>query len=408
MISRRPGPALWALALGYFSFGTSSLAVVGLGDPIGADLHVSQSRVGLLVTVFALTFALTAPLAPVLLGRLGRKTVLLSGLAVMAAGGVAAALAPNYGALSAARVLTALGGAAFGPAASVAGSLLVPAERRARALATVFAGMTAAAVLGVPLSTSLGQSVGWRWTTVGIAGLTLLALGLVAAFVPALERGTPATLAAFPPVLRTAGVVPAVTTTFAFMAAQFTVYGVMGAYLADRFGSGTGQVAALLLVFGVAGVVGNALAGRVFERLGGPATITVSLTGFGVAFAALQLAPADLAVAVAAIVVWAAFSQLFQAPQQARLVALVPDQRALGLALNASSLYLGMSMGSLLGSGLLPALGASWLPAAGLVPLALAAAAHRASGRHHAVRDAAPAPAAVSEAPAAPAAAHAR
>ncbi|MFI0895542.1 MFS transporter [Streptomyces sp. NPDC020983] len=406
MISRRPGPALWALALGYFSFGTSSLAVVGLGHPIGADLHVSQSQVGLLVTVFALTFALTAPLAPVLLGRLGRKTVLLSGLAVMAAGGVAAALAPTYGALSAARVLTALGGAAFGPAASVAGSLLVPAERRARALATVFAGMTAAAVLGVPLSTSLGQSIGWRWTTVGIAGLTLLALGLVAAFVPALERGAPATLAAFRPVLRTAGVVPAVTTTFAFMAAQFTVYGVMGAYLADRFGSGTGQVAALLLVFGVAGVVGNGLAGRVFERLGGPATITVSMAGFGVAFAALLLAPADPAAAVAAIVVWAVFSQLFQAPQQARLVALVPDQRALGLALNASSLYLGMSLGSLLGSSLLPALGASWLPAAGLAPLALGAAAHRASGRHHALREtaatAAPAPAA----PAAPAHSH--
>lgn len=405
MISRRPGPALWALALGYFSFGTSSLAVVGLGHPIGADLHVSQSQVGLLVTVFALTFALAAPLAPVALGRLGRRSVLLSGLAVMAAGGVAAALAPNYAALSAARVLTALGGAAFGPAASVAGSLLVPAERRARALATVFAGMTAATVLGVPLSTSLGQSVGWRWTTVGVAGLTLLALGLVAAFVPALERGTPATAAAFRPVLRTAGVVPAVTTTFAFMAAQFTVYGVAGAYFADRFGASTGQVASLLLVFGVAGVVGNALAGRVFERLGGGATIAVAMSGFGAAFAALLLAPARLGTAVAALAVWAAFSQLFQAPQQARLVALVPEQRALGLALNASSLYLGMSMGSLLGSGLLPAVGAAGLPAAGLVPLALAAAAHRASGRHHAVPDAAgPVPAAATGAPTAPAA----
>ncbi|NUS17624.1 MAG: MFS transporter, partial [Streptomyces sp.] len=383
MATRRPGPALWALALGYFSFGTSSLAVVGLSDPISAGLHVSQAQVGLLVTVFALTFALTAPLAPVLLGRLGRRTVLLSGLAVMAAGGVAAALAPDYGSLAAARVLTGLGGAAFGPAASVAGSLLVPAERRTRALATVFAGMTAATVLGVPLSTSLGQSVGWRWTTAGVAGLTLLAMALVAAFVPALERGTPATVAAFRPVLRTAGVLPAIGTTLAFMAAQFTVYGVAGAYLAGRFGTTTGQVATLLLVFGIAGVAGNAVAGRVFDRFGGPATITVAMAGFGAAFAALLLAPGRLAVAFAALTVWAAFSQLFQAPQQARLVALVPDQRALGLALNASSLYLGMSLGSLLGSTLLPVLGAALLPAAGLVPLALAGAAHRASGRHH-------------------------
>ncbi|MGW3492946.1 MFS transporter [Streptomyces sp. NPDC001020] len=382
MTSRRSGPALWALALGYFSFGTSSLAVVGLSAPISEDLHVTQAQVGLLVTAFALTFALTAPLAPVLLGRLGRKSVLLSGLAVMAAGGVAAALAPNYAMLCAARVLTALGGAAFGPAASAAGSALVPQERRARALATVFAGMTAATVLGVPLSTSLGQSIGWRLTTVGVAALALIALTLVTALVPAMERGTPTTASAFRPVLRTTGVFSAITTTLAFMAAQFTVYGVAGAYLADRFHATTGQVATLLLVFGIAGVAGNAVAGRVFERFGGPLTITVALTGFGVAFAALLLAPGRFTVAVVAFTVWATFSQLFQAPQQARLVALVPDQRALGLALNASSLYLGMSLGSLLGSTLLPALGAAWLPAAALLPLAVAATAHRASGRH--------------------------
>ncbi|MFD7863417.1 MFS transporter [Streptomyces sp. NPDC059783] len=380
MAPHRSGPALWALALGYFSFGTSSLAVVGLSAPISRDLQVTQAQVGLLVTVFALTFAVAAPLAPVLLSRLGRRSVLLSGLAVMAAGGLAAALAPGYGVLCAARVLTALGGAAFGPAASVAGSLLVPAERRARALATVFAGMTAATVLGVPLSTGLGQSAGWRWTTVGVAALSLLALVLVAVLVPGTERGTPATVSAFSPVLRTAGVLPAIATTLAFMAAQFTVYGVAGAYLSDRFHATTGQVAALLLVFGVAGVAGNAAAGRVFERCGGPLTITIALTGFGAAFAALLLVPGRFAAAVAAFTVWAAFSQLFQAPQQARLVALVPEQRALGLALNASSLYLGMSLGSLLGSTLLPALGALWLPAAGLLPLAAAAAAHRASG----------------------------
>ena len=383
MSFRRTGPALWALALGYFSFGTSSLAVVGLSAPISKDLHVTQAQVGLLVTVFAAAFALTAPLAPVVLGRLGRKTVLLTGLAVMAAGGLGAALAPNYGVLCVARVLTALGGAAFGPSASVAGSVLVSEERRARALATVFAGMTAATVLGVPLSTSLGNSLGWRWATVGISALTLLALALIAALVPVLERGEATTLRAFGPVARTPGVLPAISTTLTFMAAQFTVYGVAGAYLTDRFHATADQVALALMVFGIAGVAGNAVAGRVFERLGGPATIAVALAGFGTAFAALLILPPGFPAALAALAWWAAFSQLFQAPQQARLVALVPAQRGLGLALNASALYLGMSLGSLLGSTLLPSLGAAWLPAAGLVPLAAAAAAHWASGRHH-------------------------
>jgi DHA1 family inner membrane transport protein len=100
-----------------------------------------------------------------------------------------------------------------------------------------------------------------------------------------------------------------------------------------------------------------------------------------VTFAALTAAPASLAAVIVLFVGWAFFSQLYQAPQQARPVALVPEQRGILLALNASALYLGISLGSLLGSHYLPALGARSLSALALVPLALATATHAASTR---------------------------
>lgn len=160
--------------------------------------------------------------------------------------------------LIAARVLAGLGGAVFGPAASATGSLLVPEERRPRALATVFAGMTVASVLGVPLSSYLGEAVGWRWTLAGVAAASVLALVLVAALLPALPAGPPPTVAAYRAALRTPGVLPLVGTTLLFMAAQFTVYGVAGAYLAQRFGLADGAVTGVLFVFGALGVLGNA------------------------------------------------------------------------------------------------------------------------------------------------------
>ncbi|MGW2210697.1 MFS transporter [Streptomyces sp. NPDC001781] len=376
---RHPTPALWALALGYFSFGTTSLATVALSAPIGSTLHAPPSRMGLLVSAFALAFAVTAPLAPMLLGRIPRRALLVTGLLVMIAGGAASALAPSYAVLTAGRVLAALGGAVFVPAASSTGSAIVPQERRTRALATVFAGMTAATVLGVPLCALAGDAVGWRPTLASVAALPLLALAAVSLTLPPVRADAPATRAAMRATITARGVPSAIGTTLAFMGAQFTLYSVVGDYLTDRFHTSAHGVAAALLVFGLAGIAGNALAPRVHERIGGPATVTTALAALAATFTAFLIIPTHLPWVVVLFGVWGAASQLFMAPQQARLVALTPHHRTMVLALNASALYIGISAGSLLGSAVLAMAGAAALPAATLIPLAAATLTHHRS-----------------------------
>jgi DHA1 family inner membrane transport protein len=171
------GPALFALSLGYFTLGTASLAVVGLSAPIGHDLHVRPASVGLLVSVFAIVFAVAAPLAPIALSGLNRRHTLLLGLA------------------------------------SAAGSAIVGEADRPRALATVFAGMTAVAVLGVPLASSVGNAFGWRWSLAGVVALTTVALALVTWLVLPLEAGQAPTVRVFGEVLRRPGAMLTVTTT---------------------------------------------------------------------------------------------------------------------------------------------------------------------------------------------------
>ncbi|MBO2460939.1 MFS transporter [Actinomadura violacea] len=391
MASRASTPALLSLALGYFALGTASLAVIGLSGPIAADLRVPPARVGTLVTVFSLVFALAAPVAAIVLGRMDRRRVLLLGLALMTIGNIAGAVAPGFAALAAARVAAGLGAAVFGPAASATGSMIVPVERRPRALAVVFGGMTAATVLGVPLASAAGTAVGWRATMVAVVVLTLGAGGLLAVLLPPVAAGPAPTARAFGRVLRTPGAASMIVTTLLVLTAQFTVYGVAGAYLGTRFGAGSGLVSLTLLVFGALGMVGNAAGARVYSRLGGGRTIALALAGLTVTFLALSSVPPVPAAGVAVFAFWAVFNTLFMAPQQARLVELLPDQRGILLALNASALYLGMSLGSLLGSGLLPALGGRWLPAVALLPLVLAAGAHAASLRPRPSRPRAPA-----------------
>ncbi|NDG39039.1 MAG: MFS transporter, partial [Betaproteobacteria bacterium] len=141
-IPGRTNLGLWSLSLAYFSMGTSSIAVVGLVNNMAADLGVSKPDVAVLITVFALTFALAAPLLQVAAGSLQRRTLLLGGLVVLATGCLLSAIAPSYAGVVAARVLMALGAAAVGPVASGLGAGLVPPERQGQALAVVFGGMT--------------------------------------------------------------------------------------------------------------------------------------------------------------------------------------------------------------------------------------------------------------------------
>ncbi|MFC4908325.1 MFS transporter [Actinomadura gamaensis] len=381
MRTRSSSPALLALSLGYFALGTASLAVVGLSAPIGRDLHVRPATVGTLVTIFALVFALAAPAATIVLGRVRRKRALLLGLGLLVLGGVAASVAPDYPTLCAARVLAGLGAAVFGPAASAAGSAIVPDDQRPRALATVFAGMTAASVLGVPLASSAGDALGWRGTMLAVTALTAVAFVLVARLLPGVEAEPAPTVRTFGDTLRSPGALPMVGTTFMIMTAQFTVYGVAGAYLAARFGAAQGTVALVLFGFGALGTAGNVLGSRLYVRLGGPGTVGLALGCFAAGFAVLTALPGSLPLALPPLALWAFASGLFIAPQQARLVELHPQRRGILLALNASGLYLGMSLGSLAGSALLPALGARPLSGIALLPLALATAAHLASMR---------------------------
>ena len=380
MRSQRSMPALLALSLGYFAMGTCSLAPVGLNASIGSGLHVQPARVGLLVTIFALTFGIIAPFAPGILKNVDHKHALLLGLTILLVGTLLSAAAPNYGVLVAVRLVAAVGAAIYGPGSSATGALLVPAEHRQRALAIVFAGMTTATVLGVPLASVLGSSIGWRPTLITVAALVLVALAGVAVLVPRTAPGEPPTVEAYRKALETPAAVSMAVTTLLFVAAQFTIYGVAGAYLAARFNASTGLISTTLLIFGAIGLVGTLSSAAIAERLGAGRTVTMGLIGVFVGLAVLVVLP-DTKLGIGVFVAWAFFSQVFMAPQQGRLVGLMPSQAGLILALNASGLYLGMSLGSVLGSALLPSWGARPLPAAGLVLLVLAGVTHTISSR---------------------------
>src|SRR4051794_40613189 len=160
--------------------GTDSFVLAGILPQLAASLRVTESSAGQVVTAFALTYAVSAPLLAAATGRVPRKPLMAVALALFAGANLAASAAPTLPLLLAARVATALAAAAFPPAARAAAAARAGPDGRGRALSITRGGLGGGTVLGVPAGTAIGQHLGWPASLVFVAAVGLAALALLA------------------------------------------------------------------------------------------------------------------------------------------------------------------------------------------------------------------------------------
>jgi len=173
-------PIYW-MALGTFAIGTEGFMIAPLLPRLAGDLSVSVAAAGQLVTVFALTYAVSSPILTALTGALNRRRLLVLSMIGFALANVFAFVAKDYWTLMAARLLLAVAAGLYVPNANALAGALVGPERRGAALAIVSGGTTIAVALGVPLGSIIGANFGWRAMFAGVGVLALIAtLGLLA------------------------------------------------------------------------------------------------------------------------------------------------------------------------------------------------------------------------------------
>ncbi|GAA4881413.1 MFS transporter [Pseudonocardia benzenivorans] len=282
--------AILPLALGTFAIGLTEFAVMGLLPQIATGLDVSVPAAGTLVTAYAIGVVVGAPLLTAVSLRLPRTRMLILFMAMFAVGNALAAAAPSFGLLVAVRFLTGLPhGAFFGVAALVAASL-VPEERRARAVAAVFLGLTVANVLGVPAATALGSVVGWRVAFAVIVVVALTSVAGIALLVPRAGVGTPARLGAELAVFRQRSVLLVLAMIVLGCGGLFAFYSYIAPVITGLAGFGSDVVPVLLGVFGLGMTLGTVLGGRVADRVDPRRVMVVLLAAQAVLLAAAVLA----------------------------------------------------------------------------------------------------------------------
>ncbi|GAB2969751.1 MFS transporter [Saccharothrix stipae] len=339
-------PALLALAVGAFGIGTTEFVIVGLLPQVAGDLGVSVPTAGLLVSGYALSVVVGAPLITAGASRLPRKRLLVGLMALFVLGNLVCAVADDYAVLMAGRVVAALcHGAFFGVGSVVAAGLVAP-DRRARAIAMMFTGLTAANVLGVPAGTALGQEFGWRSTFWAVTALGVAGLVGIVALVPAqpASTGLRGELAVF----GRPGVWLALATTALGFGAVFASFTYVAPMMTEVAGFSPGAATWLLVLFGAGLCVGNVVGGRAADRRLMP-SLYVFLSALAVvlvvfAFTARWALPAAVTIAVFGV-----FGFATVAPLQARVLEQAAGAPALASAANIAAFNLGNAAGAWLG-----------------------------------------------------------
>ncbi|MGW5867702.1 MFS transporter [Streptomyces sp. NPDC055239] len=343
---------LAALMLAAFTFNTTENLPIGLLKLISADVQVSLSAVGYLVTGYGLTVALVSlPLAHAT-RSMPRRHVLTVLLTALVLSSLISALGSSYWLLMVARLVTALAQALFWAVMGPVAVGLFPPAVRGRVIGVLSVAGSLALVLGVPLGTWLGQQSAWQVPLVVLAGLGLVSLVTIAVLLPTSrpEEGHAAYGSA--PDKRRFRIVLA--TTALSVTGAFAGYTYLVKFLGDVSGFSDTSVSALLMVSGIAGVVGVAIAGPLLDRHPrGTLVVPVATQAAGMlGLYAFGTAPAG-AVACLALL-GGSLGPVFMATQN-QMLRFAPGRTEIALAANSGAYNAGVAGGALLGGLVLPA-----------------------------------------------------
>ena len=359
---RLPWPGLLMLAAGVFLSITIEMLPTGLLPEMSEGLGVAEPFIGLLVSVFAFTVVVTSTPLTALTSRMPRHGLLVAVLAILGLTTLASAFVPEYWMLIAVRVVGGLAHGVFWAIVASYAARLVPADQIGRAVSVTLGGGTLALVAGVPATTVLGQSIGWRPVFAIVAGLTLAGALAVWRFLPRVAAeagGTAARIrrgdAALGSVLLVCGI------TAATMLGQYAVFTYVAPLITDVVGLEPGAVGPLLFVYGVTGAVGLVVAG---SPLANRPTVAI-VVAMAVAAAALAVLGLGAGV-VASLVAFAVWGLAFGAIPpllQTRLLQSAPArQRDAASALYTTAFNVGIGGGALIGAVLFERIGVQSLP----------------------------------------------
>ena len=351
--------------------GSGAFVLSGILQPLAQELGVSVAAAGQVMTAYAVSTAVLAPVFIFLTAKWPRKQAIQLALALFTVGNLVCALAPTLGVLLIGRMLMGAGAMFTAIVSAYAVTLVAPALR-GRALSTVFLGISVSYAVALPIGAWLGFQYGWHTPVWLCAAASLAALLAATVLLPKGVVTVSASFAGFKAAAKQSAVLRVWLRTLLFFIAIFSVFAYVGPVLLALNSISPVQLSVVLALFGLAGVAGTLIGGWANDKFGSLPTIRAQLAVLVSMMCLLPFTQGNLLATVTTMVVWGVAGFGLTAPQQSRLVSLSPAQAPLLLSLNSSMLYLGTALGAVVSGAMINTIGManlSWVGA----PFGLAA-----------------------------------
>lgn len=363
---------IFFIALGLFGVYCIEFGVVGILPVIIERFQVTASRAGLLVGLFALVVAVLGPFLVLFASRFNRKRILTGSLFIFAIVSVLSAYAPSFGSLMGLRILPALFHPVYFSLAMVAAASLYPKEQATKATAYAFIGTSMGMVLGIPITTWVAAQFTYEASFLFCAAVNAIAgIGLIARLPDAPMAGK-LSYGKQLAILRKPSLWLNIAASTLIFAAMFSVYAYAAEYLNQRAGMSGRVISIILVVFGVGGVLGNLLAGRLLGKsmvktaLLHPVVLAIAYLGL-YSFGSPAIGPM-----VAIALFWGAAHTSGLIVTQIWLTSEAPEAPEFVTGVYISFINLGVTIGSVAGGGFINQFGMQGIIWSGLLFAGLA------------------------------------
>lgn len=342
---------LIGLTCSAFVFNTSEFMPIGLLTDIAGSFGISESTAGVMISVYAWgVMILSLPLM-VFASRFEFKRLMLGVVALFSAGQFLSAVSASYSMLVLARLVVAAAHAVFWSVATVMATRLVDAKHGPLAISMVATGSSIAQIFGLPLGRAIGLALGWRMTFAVVGAVSVAVVVYQAVFFPPMPAGERFTVAQLPELLKNPFLIALYVVTVFMATGYYTGYSYIEPFMAQVAHLEASSITWCLTVFGVAGLVGSMLFGRLFD---GHRLVFLGVTLSGVALSLLLMAPSTVSIAsiFGVCALWGCCATAFNVAFQAELIAYTPaDGSAVAMSIFSGLFNLGIGTGTAIGGG---------------------------------------------------------
>lgn len=256
----------YASCLGVVGILTTEFGVIGILPQIATYYHITIDRAGLLLSVFALIVAIIGPFMSLLSSKYNRKVVMMASLSLFLITGIVSSFAPPFWLLLTVRLIpTLLHSAYFASAIAAVINVSGPKDQH-KMMAIALSGINIATVTTIPLATYLAGIFSWQHSFMLQAVVSALALLSIVIVMPSMPANKVISYGSQLNILRKPAVLLSLAMCILMFAGEFAIYSYFADYMMQIKGFNTKSISYLMLLFGITGLAGTWIAGKVLGR----------------------------------------------------------------------------------------------------------------------------------------------